>query len=335
MLKTTVVGSYPKITEDKSAVNLRQARNRFDLKKISAEELEKAYRDTIKRVIREQEEAGVDLITDGQIRWDDPVTPFARNIDGMEIGGLLRFFDNNVYYRRPVIKSKLSFKDYSVVNEFKFAQANSKREVKPVMVGAFTFAQLSRDEFYHDEEKLVFDLAEILHREAEKLSEVGAKTIQIDEPSLCFHPEKLRLVKESLKIITGGIEAKFALYLYFGSIEKLVPGLFDLPVDIVGVDVVSRAENLELLVEHWGQKDIGLGCVDARNTKMESESELLALFEKVTRKIPENRIFINPSCGLEFLPHAVARDKLKKMAEAARKFGGEKEVWFKTSEESL
>ena len=315
MLKTTVVGSYPKIAEDKSAVNLRQVRNRFDLKKISAEELEKVYQDTTRRVMWEQEDAGVDLITDGQIRWDDPVTPFARNIDGMEIGGLLRFFDNNVYYRRPVIKSKLSFKDYSVVNEFKFARANSQTEIKPVIVGAFTFARLSRDEFYRDEEKLVFDLAEILHKEAEKLSQEGAKTIQIDEPSLCFHPDKLGLVEESLKIITRGIEAKFALYLYFGSINKLVPDLFDLPVDVIGVDVVSREENLELLLEYWNEKEIGLGCVDARNTKMESEPELLAIFEKVRKKIPEDKMFINPSCGLEFLPHAEAQKKLKNMVE--------------------
>jgi 5-methyltetrahydropteroyltriglutamate--homocysteine methyltransferase len=89
MLKTTVVGNYPKITEDKSQVNLRRARNRFDQKKITEEELKQAYKQTIKRVIKEQEEAGVDLITDGQIRWDDLVTPFAKNIQGMEIGGLL------------------------------------------------------------------------------------------------------------------------------------------------------------------------------------------------------------------------------------------------------
>jgi 5-methyltetrahydropteroyltriglutamate--homocysteine methyltransferase len=322
MLKTTVVGNYPKITEDKTSVDLRQARNRFDQKKITAEQLEQAYQETIKRVIREQEEAGVDLITDGQIRWDDLVTPFAKNIQGCEIGGLLRFFDNNVYYRRPIIKSKLTFKDYSVVEEFKFARANSQKEVKPVIVGAFTFAQLSLDEFYHDEEKLVLDLAEILHKEAEKLEHEGAKIIQIDEPSLCFHPEKLNLVKESLKIITRGLTAKIGLYLYFGSIKKLVPDIFDFPVDIVGVDVVSRKENLDLLLGCPGVKGIGLGCVDARNTKMETESELCSIFEKVTRKIPSDRIFINPSCGLEFLPHAEAQRKLKNMMQAVEKFKG-------------
>ncbi len=320
MLRTTGVGNYPKITEDKTCLGLRQARNQFDQKKISAEELEQAYQETIKRVIREQEETGLDLITDGQIRWDDPVTPFAKHIHSFEIGGLLRFFDNNVYYRRPIIKSKLSFKEYFVVDEFKFAKASSKKEIKPVIVGAFTFAQLSLDEFYHDEEKLVLELAGILHKEAEKLEQEGAKIIQIDEPSLCFYPEKLKLVHESLKIITQDIKAKFALYLYFGSIRKLAPELFDLPVDILGVDVVSKSENLDLLLEYDGKKEIGLGCVDARDTKMETESELLTIFEKITKVIPSEKIYINPSCGLEFLPHAEAQKKLKNMVQAVRKF---------------
>jgi 5-methyltetrahydropteroyltriglutamate--homocysteine methyltransferase len=320
VLKTTVVGNYPKITEDKSQVNLRRARNRFDQKKITEEELEQAYQETIKRVIREQEEAGVDLITDGQIRWDDLVTPFTRNIDGMKIGGLLRFFDNNVYCRRPIIKAKLSFREYSVVEEFKFARENSKKEIKPVIPGAFTFAQLSLDEFYNDQDKLIFDIAKILHKEAEKLSQEGAEIIQIDEPSLCFHPEGLGLVKESLKIITEGIKAKFALYLYFGSIKKLVPDLFELLVDILGIDIVSKKENLDLLLDYNGKKGVGLGCVDARNTMLEKQPDLIALFEKITKKFSGDQIFVNPSCGLEFLPHAEAQKKLENMVEAVRKF---------------
>lgn len=322
MLKTTVVGNYPKVTEEKAKLNLRQAKNRFDLKKITAEDLEEVYRETIIRVIGEQEDAGVELITDGQIRWDDLVTPFAKNILGMEMGGLIRFFDNNTYYRRPIVKSRVSFGDHSITQQYKFAQANSKKRIKGVIPGAFTLANLSLDEFYHDEQRLVLDLAEILHEEAERLSEEGAKFIQIDEPSLCFHPDKLKLVHESLKIITQGIQAKFALYLYFGSIEKLMPGLFDLPVDVIGVDVVSKKENLELLLESEGKKEIGLGCLDARNTMMEKQPALIALFEKVTKKIPPEKIYVNPSCGLEFLPHAEAQKKLKNMVDAVRRFNG-------------
>lgn len=320
MLKTTVVGNYPKITEDRTQVNLRLALNKFDDKKITSEELERVYHETIKRVIAEQEEAGLDIITDGQIRWDDLVTPFAKNIDGFKIGGLLRFFDNNVYYRRPVVKSKLSFKNHSVVEEFKFAQKNSSQKVKPVIVGAFTLAKLSLDEFYNDEKKLILDLAEILHKEAIGLDQENAEMIQIDEPSLCYYPNKIDLVEKSLRIITQGLKAKIALYLYFGSIKNLVPKLFDLPVDIIGIDVISKPENFGLILDYDGKKEIGLGCVDARNTKMENESELLAIFEKITQKIPSNKIYINPSCGLEFLPHADAFKKLKNMVSAVKKF---------------
>ena len=320
MLKTTVVGNYPKITEDKSAPNLRSALNRFDQDKISGDELERVYQETLRRVIREQEEAGVDLITDGQIRWDDPVTPFARNIDGLEIGGLIRFFDNNVYYRRPVVKSKLAFKAYSTVEEFTFLKRNSTKEVKAVIVGPFTFAKLAKDEYYNDIDKLTLDLAEILKKEAKKLEEAGAELIQIDEPSLCFSPEKIDLANQAIKVITDGLKAKTFLYLYFGGIKNLIPAPFDFPVDGIGIDVVSRPENLDLILDSSFDKELVLGCLDARNTKLEEEEGLLRLFERTTQKISPERIYVSPSCGLEFLPHKTAWMKLKRMVQAVKKF---------------
>jgi 5-methyltetrahydropteroyltriglutamate--homocysteine methyltransferase len=320
MLKTTVVGNYPKITEDKSAPNLRSALNRFDRGKISEEELEKVYQETIKRVIKEQEEAGVDLITDGQIRWDDPVTPFARNIDGLEIGGLIRFFDNNVYYRRPIVKSKLAFKDYSTVEEFRFLKKNSTKQVKAVIVGPFTFAKLSKDEYYNDVDELTLDLAEILKKEARKLEEAGADFIQIDEPSLCFSAQKIDLVNQAIEIITDGLKAKTFLCLYFGGIKNLIPQLFDFHVDGIGIDVVSKPENLNLILDSSFDKELILGCVDARNTKLEKERELLKLFERITQKFSSEKVYISPSCGLEFLPHQTALMKLKTMVQAVKKF---------------
>jgi 5-methyltetrahydropteroyltriglutamate--homocysteine methyltransferase len=320
MLKTTVVGNYPKITEDKSAPNLRSALNRFDRKKISEEELEKTYQETIKRVIREQEEAGVDIITDGQIRWDDLVTPFARNIGGFEIGGLIRFFDNNVYYRRPIVKSKLEFKDYSTVEEFTFLKDNSTKKVKAVLVGPFTFARLSKDEYYKDIDKLTLDLAEILKKEAEKLEEAGAEFIQMDEHWLCFSPDKIDLVDQAIRIVTDGLKAKTFLYVYFGGIKNLIPRLFDFQVDGIGIDVVSKPENLDLILESSFDKELILGCLDARNTKLEQQEELLRLFERLTQRISEDKIYVSPSCGLEFLPHKNALMKLKIMVQAVEEF---------------
>lgn len=320
MLKTTVVGNYPKITEDKFAPNLRSALNRFDQGKMSKEELEKVHQETIKRVIREQEEAGVDLITDGQIRWDDLVTPFARNIEGFEIGGLIRFFDNNVYYRRPIVKSKLTFKEYSTVEEFKFLKQNSTKKVKAVIVGPFTFAKLSKDEYYNDIDKLTLDLAETLKKEAKKLEEVGADSLQIDEPSLCFSPEKINLVNQAVKIVTDGLKVKTFLYLYFGGIKNLIPKLFDFQVNGIGIDVVSKPENLNLIVDSSFDKELVLGCLDARNTKLEKEDELLKLLKRITQKVSAEKIYISPSCGLEFLPHETAVMKLTRMVQSVNKF---------------
>lgn len=319
-IRTTVVGNYPKISSDKNVPNLRNALNQFDKKKLSETELEEVFKATVLRVIGEQQDAGIDIITDGQIRWDDLLTPFARNIEGCEINGLLRFFDNNFYYRKPVIKSQLEFRDYSTLDDYKFAKDNSKKSLKVVLPGSLTWAKLSLDQHYENLKNLTIDFSQILQKEAKRLDQEGVEYIQIDEPSLCFFPHEINLVKESLQIITSGLKAKTILFLYFGSIKNLVPQIFELPVDIIGIDLVSKPENISLLLESDINKELILGCLDARNTKMEEEREILKLIEKVSRKISPDKIYISPSCGLEFLPHENALKKLRLLSSIASYF---------------
>lgn len=320
MIRTTVVGNYPKISSDKNVPNLRNALNQFEQKKVSAEKLEEVYKATILRVLKEQEDAGIDIITDGQIRWDDLVTPFAKNIEGCEINGLLRFFNNNVYYRKPVIKSRIAFKDYTTLENYKFAKANSFKKLKVVLPGPLTWAKLSLDEYYKNLKTLVEDFSQILRKEAQKLDQEGVEYIQFDEPSLCNFPQEIGLVKESLKIITSGLKAKSILFLYFGSIKNLTPELFNLAVDIIGIDLVSKPENLDALLKADVKKEVILGCLDARNTKMEDEKEIFKLIEKVAKKIPPEKIYFSPSCGLEFLPHENALKKIKLLSSIAKQF---------------
>jgi len=320
MLKTTVVGNYPKISSDKNAPNLRNALNLKDQGKISPEKLEETIQETIKRVIKDQEDAGVDIITDGQIRWDDLVTPVAKNIKGVEIGGLIRFFDNNVYYRRPIIKSKVSFKNYSTVDQFKFAQANAQKPVKAVLPGPFTLGKLTMDQNYNNINNLTLDLAEILNQEAKELEKAGAKFIQLDEPALCYNPDKVDLAIKAVEKTFEGIKSQKILYFYFGNVNRLFPRILEAPVDVIGVDVVSKPENLNVVLDNEFELDLILGCLDARNTKLEKQEELFALFQKVIKKIPAERISISPSCGLEFLPHETALKKLKRMTEAVQNF---------------
>ena len=320
MIRTTVVGNYPKISSDKNVPNLRNALNQFEQKKVSAEKLEEVYKATILRVIKEQEDAGIDIITDGQIRWDDLVTPFAKNIEGCEINGLLRFFNNNVYYRKPVIKSRIAFKDYTTLEDYKFAKANSFKKLKVVLPGPLTWAKLSLDEYYKNLKTLVEDFSQILRKEAQRLDEEGVEYIQFDEPSLCNFPQEIGLVKQSLKIITSGLKAKSILFLYFGSIKNLTPELLNLAVDIIGIDLVSKPENLDALLKADVKKEVILGCLDARNTKMEDEKETFKLIEKVAKKIPPEKIYFSPSCGLEFLPHENALKKIKLLSSIAKQF---------------
>lgn len=320
MIRTTVVCNYPKISSDKNVPNLRNSLNQFDQKKISREKLEEVYKATIVRVLKEQEEAGIDIITDGQIRWDDLVTPFAKNIEGCEINGLLRFFDNNVYYRKPVINSRLAFKAYTTLEDYKFARANYTKSLKVVFPGALTWAKLSLDEYYNDLKALVTDFSQILRKEAQRLDQEGIEYIQFDEPSLCNFPQEIDLVRESLRIITSGLKAKSILFLYFGSIRDLTSELLDMPVDIIGIDLVSKPENLDVILKADVKKEVILGCIDARNTKMEDEKEILKLIEKVSKRIPPDKISISPSCGLEFLPHENALKKIKLLSSIAKQF---------------
>jgi 5-methyltetrahydropteroyltriglutamate--homocysteine methyltransferase len=319
MIKTTVVGNYPKVSSDKSVPNLRNALNNFDQKKISAEELERVYQTTIQRVVREQEEAGVDLPTDGQIRWDDIATFFAKNFEGAYINGLIRFFDNNVYYRKPIFNGDLKLKASASGTEYRTASIHSKRRLKGVVVGPYTLARMSVDEYYKDEARLVMTLASILRQEVLDLQAAGAEYIQIDEPYLTWAPEGLSLAKQALAEMLEGVRAKKILCLYFGSIKPLVPALYDLPVDIFAVDTVSKAENLELLLKAPPGKGIVAGCLDARNIKLESKAELVAIYKKLSsQNRPE--VFVSPSCGLEFLPHSDATAKLKWMVKTVGEF---------------
>jgi len=321
-VKTTVVGNYPKIPTEKGEANIRTALNRWEKGKLSEEELEEVFQKTILRTIRDQEQAGIDIITDGQIRWDDIVTPLAKGIDGFEIGGLIRFFDNNVYYRKPIAKAKLDWTRPVTLDDYLFARNHTTHQVKAVLPAPFTFACMSVDEYYNDFETFVHELARIVNREALALAEAGAELIQFDDPFLAARPDQWELSKRSLEEAVRGVSSKTALQTYFGKISPVWEKLMDFPVDVVAVDTVSHPENLDTIIEKGCTKELGLGCVEARNIKVETREEILGVLERVAKVVPAEKIMVSPSCGLEFLPRNYAFQKMKAISEAVREFGG-------------
>ncbi|HVL65441.1 MAG TPA: methylcobamide--CoM methyltransferase [Actinomycetota bacterium] len=322
-IRTTVVGSYPKPPEEGGQFVLRKTIHALDRGEADADDLRRAQDELVREVIAEQEAAGIDVVTDGQVRWDDIVTPFARRMAGFEIGGLLRFFDNNVYYRRPICTGPVEWRGPMSVDDWKAASEAASVPVKAVLPGPVTFAHLSIDEHYGDHETFTLALAEVLAQEAFELQAAGCATVQFDEPALLGAPEDLDLAKRAYGILTRDLEGAASIVAtYFGSAKRLGRGLFDLPVDGFGLDLVAGAENEELLPELPSTMRLQAGIVDARNTKLEDTDELARRIASLAATVGEERLSVSPSCGLEFLPREKARAKLGRLVEAARKVEG-------------
>lgn len=320
-VQTTVVGSYPKPPDEGRAFTLRKTLHATEKGEADADDIRRAQDELVREVIAEQEAAGIDVVTDGQARWDDILTPFARHIGGFEIGGLLRWFDNNVYYRRPVCVGPVEWRGPSSVDAFKFAKSVATRRVKAVVPGPLTFAKLSVDEHYRDLEQFTLAIAQVLAQEVFELEAAGATVIQIDEPALLDAPEDLQLARRALEATLAELQsAETVLATYFGSAKRLGSELFDFPVSGFGLDFVSGPDNYEL-VGQLGDKVLQAGIVDSRNTKLEEPDELAATVRRLTETVAPEKLRIAPSAGLEYLPREKARAKLVRLAEAVSTAG--------------
>ena len=318
-LETTVIGSYPKPPHEGGTFVLRKTLHARERGEATPEDVRAAQDQLAAEVIKEQEEAGIDLVTDGLVRWDDILTPFARQMEGFEIGGLLRWFDNNVYYRRPVCTGPLEWRGPSTVEAWRFARSVARGEVKAIIPGPITFARLSVDEHYTSHEDFVLAIARVLAQEAFELEAAGATHIQIDEPALLDAPEDLDLGAEAIYLLTNELRtAETTLATYFGDIKRLGPQLFEYPVTWFGLDFVAGHENFQLVEQLPPEKKLQAGILDARNTKLETVDELRSSIELLKSKLTAERLRLAPSAGLEFLPRDKARAKLVRLAEATR-----------------
>ena len=319
-IQTTVVGSYPKPPHEGDEFTLRKTLNALDKGGATSDDLRRAQEDLAREVIAEQQAAGIDIVTDGAVRWDDLITPFARNMAGFEIGGLLRFFDNNVYYRRPVCTGPIDWRGPASVEAYRFARSVATVPVKAVIPGPVTFARLSVDEHYSNHENFTLAIASVLAQEAFELAAAGARHIQIDEPALLEAPEDLDLARRALDLITRDLQGvETILATYFGDAKRLGPELFELPADAFGLDLVAGPENRGL-IEDLG-KGVQAGVVDARNTRLEDVDDLARTIGSLAEAVGDDRLRVSPSCGLEFLPRDRAEAKLKRLSGAARKVG--------------
>lgn len=325
VFETMLVGNQPKIEGDVGrAPNLRLARNRLDKAAITPDEYEATLRATIKRTIEDQVTAGLDRVTDGRIRWDDPVTPFACAHDGFTIGGLIRFFDNNVYYRRPTIDGPIRFVRSAVIDDFRLAKTLTDRPVMPSLCGPFSLAKFGVDKSYNGSRALFEDCARLIRGELETLAQAGADWVQLDEPFLVACPDEMGLAVDTISAAVRRSGLKTLVYTYFGSLGPIADRLWDLPCDAVGADCATAPGNIEILAH--GPKAFGraFGLYDARSTRMERPDAIAKTLERIAVAGAGDwpKCWITPSAALEFLPYKNAVAKMRRLTEDVRQFQG-------------
>ena len=322
MVHTTVVGHYPRIGDTSDEQELRRAIGRRDKGEISDADLRAAEREVVRTVLKEQNDAGIDLVTDGQITWYDAASHLARGLEGVEITGLVRFFDTNIYYRQPRIRGTISWTHPILSDEWRYARDHSRAPVKAVLTGPVTLAHLAANGDGRTRRHLALELSTALAAEARSLVSAGARHLQVDEPILSREPSELPLVADTLRTIAREKgPAHLTLAVYFGDVAAIYRDLLSLPADLFLLDLVQGGKTWTLIAKHGSEKPLGLGLIDARNTKLEDPKAIAAKVASLRQVVDLGKTYLCPSNGLEFLPRARARDKLSVLVKAAKLAG--------------
>ncbi|NOZ56640.1 MAG: methylcobamide--CoM methyltransferase, partial [Calditrichaeota bacterium] len=317
------VNNYPRIGDSPEKQKLRKSIAALDRGEISLDELKKVQDEVTREVILEQVEAGIKLVTDGQIRWDDAQTYIARALRGVRITGLVRYFDTNTYFRQPLVEGEIAWERPILVDDYKYAASVSPVPVKAVVTGPYTLARLSLDEYYKDPIKLTQAYGAAIKKELQALYEAGAKVVQVDEPALVRYPD---LADQALSVLADvlqverGSGTELGLLVFWGSLGDRLSAVLDLPIDFLGVDLVAGLDDRALLEKgaDLKGKKLALGLIDGRNTKLEKASEVANYARRLAEANKLETGYVQPNCGLELLPRDVAKTKLEIVAETCR-----------------
>ena len=323
-IRTTVIGAYPKIGDGLEAQELRRALHRHDRGEMADAELDKVYDNVTRAAIAEIEAAGIDVTNDAQIRWDDLLSPFSKEWSGVEAGPLERFYDNNTYFRQPVIDGRIVTDGRSLVRDYTFAAGVAKAKLTAAIPGPLTFATLAaRDEQYSSLEDRVVAIADATAREIAGLKGAGATMIDIEDPAIVASPKNIEIAREAYRRIADP-ELALTLVTYFFAADTVLESLASFPVAAVAIDVRSRDTTAFDRLDAFRTQDVVLGVVDARNTRLETADEIARYAERALKLVPQERLVLAPTTSLEYLPRDVARAKLTALVEGARLVAGEK-----------
>jgi 5-methyltetrahydropteroyltriglutamate--homocysteine methyltransferase len=298
---------------------LVEVSRRFDRGIASVVELQTALDADTRELIQLQAENNFDLLVDGQLNWQDLFRPFSEFFLGIQPGSLTRWFDNNCFFRKPLIKDRIGKAerfDEFLDEYFRYDLLPKSQPHKAILPGPYTFARLSENRAYGTLEDLVDDLARHMRQMVDELTGRGYAFFQFNEPSLCLaDQEQLEIAKRGFETLAKG-RSYTILHTYFSDASRILGDLLDFPVDCVGVDLYETS--LKDLTERKFDRGLSLGCIDARNSLLESSEQIIDTVIRVRESVEPKQLYIGPNCDLEFLPPTVAEKKVSLLGEVRR-----------------
>jgi 5-methyltetrahydropteroyltriglutamate--homocysteine methyltransferase len=271
-------------------------------------------RAAIDEILHEQEQTGIDVVTDGQVHWHDPISHVAGALEGVRLGGTVRYFGTERPVRQPVVTASLRRPRSILLDDFIYASRISRLPVKPVLPGPYTLARVSAIEAgpYTDLASLARAFSEILALEVLDLAQAGACYIQIEEPAILFHSADIRLLRQLLEPVwsaRGGAELVVATY--GGDAEPLYAQLNSLPADILALDLCACPKLAGLIAATGASKVLALGLIDGRHPQLEEASAVARRVDAIMKRYVLKSLHLLASSGLQGLPRDGARAKLQ------------------------
>jgi 5-methyltetrahydropteroyltriglutamate--homocysteine methyltransferase len=330
LLPTSLVGSYPQPEWliDRARLSKQVPRVRVDdLWLVAPDKLEAAQDDATILAIRDQERAGLDIITDGEQRRESYSNRFATALDGVDIdnpGVTLNRSGKPIPVPRVV--GPIRRRRPVEVRDVELLRASTDRAIKATVPGPFTMGKQAQDDYYRDEQALALDYAAAVNAEIKDLFAAGADVVQIDEPWMQQHPEKARQYGvKALNRALEGVTGTVAVHLCFGyaavvhdkpSGYSFLPELAASNAQQISIEAAQPRLDCAVLKELPG-KTIILGVIDLADMTVETAQTVAERIRRALAHAPPERIVVAPDCGMKYLPRAVAYGKMKAMVEGA------------------
>jgi len=318
----TTPGLFPLPGWAKDELSDRKGHQKTDL--IGGDEgagIQDAYERAREEVVSVQTDAGLDRISEGQLRWDDMLAHPLAVHDSVETRGIVRYYDNNNFYREPVVTDDLTA-DGDVAAELDAAADLVDSGLQAVLPGPYSLADLATDEHYGDDAEFLEAVAEFLAAEAEAFPDV--ETLFLLEPSLVENAPAEgadERASEAIDTVAAAIDADVVAHTYWGPIEeKVYAHLMDADVDAIGFDLIADHNKNVYNVQEYGTKDsVALGVVDGQNTRVESPETIrdrVDWFEQQTNTAYDT-VYATTNTETFYLPVNKFEDKIQSLANAA------------------